>query len=269
MQDDFPRSPKERGGLRLVFDEDFDQPELNLRRWSPYYLPHWSAAEPEQARYIIEEDRLVLRVDGSQPPWCPEYDGQVRVSALQTGQFSGPAGSSEGQHRFRDGLVVRRQLPAQRLFTSTYADIVIRARAHLGPTDLASLYLIGFEQQARDSGEITVFEIFGRNVDKDSVVVGRGIKAIRDPRLRDEFFESAFPIRIDQWHEYAISWRPDGVRCFLDGQEIGRSLQSPNYPMQLMLTCYRLEPADEGAAPPLLEVDYVRGYELASDGLES
>jgi len=256
---EYPRSPEPKPGAKLVFQDDFEASTLDRIRWSPFYLPHWSKAETA-ARYHIEDSRLVLRVDSDQPPWCPEYDGEVRVSALQTGQFSGPGGCPRGQHRFQQNLVVRRPQATERLYTPHEGQVVVRARAEMGPGDLVSLYLIGFEDSPEDSGEITVFEIFGRHVHEDGVVVGRGIKNINDPRLRSEFIESKLPIGLADWHEYAIDWTSEGVRFFLDDRPVGSTTQSPRYAMQLMLTCYRLE--DTPLVPgPRLEVDYVRGYE--------
>jgi hypothetical protein len=92
---------------KLLFADDFDEPFLNLENWFPYYLPHWSSQERTRARYQIQDSYLRLSVDNDQQPWCPEFDGDVKVSNLQTGHWSGPAGSPQGQHRFRSGLVVR------------------------------------------------------------------------------------------------------------------------------------------------------------------
>ena len=36
---------------------------------------------------------LRLLIEADQEPWCPEFDGEVRVSSLQTGVFAGPVGS--------------------------------------------------------------------------------------------------------------------------------------------------------------------------------
>ena len=42
---------------------------------------------------------LRLLIEADQPAWCPEFDGRVRVSSLQTGVFAGPLGTMIGQHR--------------------------------------------------------------------------------------------------------------------------------------------------------------------------
>ncbi|HEX9925630.1 MAG TPA: glycoside hydrolase family 16 protein [Anaerolineae bacterium] len=35
-----------------------------------------------------------MRITEDQQPWCPEFDGQVKASCIQTGLFAGPVGSS-------------------------------------------------------------------------------------------------------------------------------------------------------------------------------
>lgn len=90
---------------RLVFEDSFDGPALDLERWVPHYLPQWSVPERTAARYDLTPDGLRLRVDVDQPAWHPDEPG-VRVSNIQTGTFSGPAGSERGTHRHRSGLSV-------------------------------------------------------------------------------------------------------------------------------------------------------------------
>ena len=248
--------------LVLNFEDDFDGAELDADKWIPHYLAHWSSREAASARYTIKDSILTLRVDPDQAPWCPEFDGKVRVSSLQTGQFSGTAGSSIGQHRFAPGLVVREEQPERRLYTPTHGYVELRARAELGPSHLAALWMIGFEDQPDDSGEITVMEIFGRNVTPEGTRLGHGIKRVNDPRLKQAFFEPLLPFDPADWHVYGADWRPDGVDFYLDGQRIGRVDQSPAYPMQLMLNVYELPhlAGPERGQPPIFEIDYVRGY---------
>jgi beta-glucanase (GH16 family) len=39
-------------------------------------------------------------------------------------------------------------------------------------------------------------------------------------------------------HDYAALWTPQGVTFYIDGQPKKHTEQSPQYPMQLMLTIY-------------------------------
>lgn len=194
----------------LLFADDFDQPSLNLENWFPYYLPHWSSQDRTKARYQIQDSYLRLSIEHDQQPWCPEFDGDVKVSNLQTGHWSGPIGSSQGQHRFRPDLVVREASPERRLFLPRYCRLEMRARARLNPWNLAALWLIGFEDAPEFSGEITIFEVFGHGADRDGVKVGRGIKKIHDPKLTNELDDGRLSITVSDWHIYGMNWTPRG-----------------------------------------------------------
>src|ERR1700712_1699221 len=85
------------GAAVRSFDERFGRPELDRGLWIPEYLPHWTTPERSAARFALTRDGLELRIDADQPPWRAE-DGGMRVSHLQTGSWSGPLGSTAGQH---------------------------------------------------------------------------------------------------------------------------------------------------------------------------
>ncbi|MDM9647156.1 glycoside hydrolase family 16 protein [Rhizobium sp. S163] len=246
----------------LLFSDDFDAPELNGENWLPCYLPHWSSWERSQARYKIRDGYLRLVVEDDQQPWCPEFDGGVRVSNLQTGHWSGPVGSRAGQHRFNQDLTVREAIAPRRLFLPHYCRLEMRARASLNPWNLAALWLIGFEDEPHRSGEITLFEVFGGNVEPDAVKIGRGIKKIHDPKLTTELDEASVPIAVGDWHVYAMDWTPEGIDFLVDGTVVTRTRQSPDYPMQLMLNLYDL-PGDEDRSQALtatFDIDYVKAW---------
>ena len=76
---------------------------------------------------------LRLRIDADQGPWNPAKDGGLRVSALQTGQFSGPVGGRIGQLQFTDALVVQEAQPFAALYTPTYGLVEARLWATADP----------------------------------------------------------------------------------------------------------------------------------------
>jgi hypothetical protein len=259
-----------RSAFELEFEDTFEGAELDRRRWLPYYLPHWSSRERSAARYEIGDGALQLRIDADQEPWCPEYDGEVRVSSVQTGQFSGPAGSTIGQHRFNSAAVVRDEQPSVRLYTPQYGRIEIRLRASDDPQTMAALWLIGYEDEPERSAEICVCEIFGRDVGPECVVVGMGVHPFGDPNVVDDFSREAIPMDARDFHVYAAQWTRQDVTFFVDGRLAKSVDQSPAYPMQLMLGIYELPEAgmarDPTAYPKTFVVDYVRGYALSSAG---
>ena len=252
----------------LEFEETFGGDALDLQRWLPNYLPHWSSRDASAARYEIAGGFLTLRIDQDQQPWCPEYDGQVRVSSLQTGAFAGPVGSSIGQHRFNPAAVVREAQPNVRLYTPQYGRIELRARASDDPRAMVALWLIGYEDEPERSAEICVCEIFGRDVQPHQAGVGMGVHPFGDPRIVDDFSRETIRFDAREFHVYAAEWTADRVVFLVDGEIVKTVEQSPAYPMQLMLGIYDLPAleADEAAPsyPKEFVVDYVRGYRLAT-----
>jgi hypothetical protein len=250
-------------GYELEFEDTFDGDRLDGSRWLPYYLPHWSSRAVTATRYRMGDGQLRLRIDEDQPPWCPEHDGQVRVSSAQTGLFAGPVGSSVGQLRFTPGLVVREAQPAVRLYTPRYGFFEIRMKALDDPMNMVALWMIGYEDEPHRSAEICIAEIFGRDVGPDTARVGMGLHPFGDPTIRDEFAAEPLPIDAREFHVYAAEWTADHVSFFVDGETVKTVHQSPRYPMQFMLSVYEFR--DEtgtpaGTYPKEFVVDYFRGY---------
>lgn len=249
-------------GLLLEFSDDFRGPALDRRKWSPFYLPHWSARERSAATVTTGRDGLLLTIAPDQPAWLPDLEGPLRVSSIQTGAFSGPAGSAIGQHRSRPGLVVREEQLEERLYLPHHGRFELRARMELHPGQLAALWMIGFEDVPDHSGEITIMEIFGSSIDGDTAELGHGIKAVNDPVLVTDFAAPRLRFSPHEFHDYAAQWDADGVSFYLDGALLRRVPQSPAYPMQMILNVYELEPTD--APPPRLVADWFRGWRFNS-----
>ena len=238
---------------------------LDERRWIPHYLPHWSSREHSAARYEISGGCLRLLIEADQQPWCPEFDGDVRVSSLQTGAFAGPVGSAVGQHRFHPRAVVREPQENVRLYTPHYGLVEMRAKAADDPLNMVALWLIGYEDEPERSAEICVCEIFGRDVAPDEAAVGMGVHPFGDHRIVDEFSREVVRIDVRDFHGYAAESTPERVAFFIDGEHVKTVHQSPSYPMQLMLGIYEFERDAGGAAgatryPKEFAVDHVRGY---------
>jgi hypothetical protein len=251
--------------FELEFEDTFEGDALDRDRWLPCYLPHWSSRARAAARYEVRDRLLRLRIDAGQEPWCPEFDGEVRVSSLQTGAYAGPVGSSIGQHRFNPAAVVQEAQPELRFYTPQCGRIELRARFSDDPYAMAALWLIGYEDEPERSAEICVCEIFGRDVEAGRAVVGMGVHPFGDPRIVDDFSKVAVTIDAREFHVYAAEWTPTDVAFFVDGESLKTVQQSPAYPMQVMLSLYDFTPeggADAGVYPKEWVVDYVRGYRL-------
>jgi hypothetical protein len=261
--------PVSKAGYELAFEDNFDRDALDRTRWLPHYLPQWSSREASAARYQLGDGVLRLTIEADQRPWCPEFDGQARVSSLQTGVFAGPVGSPVGQSRFDPGLVVRQAQDNARLYTPQYGLFELRAKAIDDPRCMVALWMIGYEDEPDRSAEICICEIFGHSVTADRAGVGIGLHPFGDPRIQDEFSVEDLAIDARDFHEYAAEWTPEFVAFFVDQRLVKLVEQSPAYPMQFMLGIYEFPDDGEAAQPSRpypkqFVVDWFRGYRPAA-----
>lgn len=258
----FPPNPLEKPGYILEFHDEFDGDCLNPDKWIPYYLPHWSSRERSSARYTLETGSLVLRIDEDHLPWCPEFDGEVKSSSIQTGVFAGPVGSPLGQHRFNDECVVREAQTTHRTYTPKYGYFETRIKAARFAGNLVTLWMIGFEEIPEESGEIAIFEIFGDQITPTASEVRYGVHPWGDATLSEEFYREIVPIDAAMFHIYAVEWTPTHIDFYIDNIHRRTILQSPAYPMQFMLGIYELpfEDKHSGDYPRRFMIDYFRGY---------
>ena len=249
--------------FELEFKDTFDGDDLDTTRWLPFYLPHWSSRERSAARYVVRDGLLRLRIEEDQQPWCPELDGELRVSSLQTGELAGPVGSTVGQHRFSEAAVVREEQPNVRLYTPLFGRVELRAKANDDPRAMVALWMIRYDEPDRSS-EICVCEIFGNEIGDDHALVGVGVHPFGDDRILDDFTKVRVEIDAREFHVYATEWTPDGVAFFVDDALVKTVPQSPDYAMQLMLNIYEFPGEPAGSYPKEFVVDYVRGYRLTT-----
>lgn len=252
-------------GYVLEFDEAFAGPELDRSRWLPHYLPQWSSRERTATRYTLPGRGLRLHIPEDLAPWNPAFDGELRVSSLQTGCFSGPLGSDQGQLHFKPGLRVTEAQATTRLYTPRYGWFEVRMRAVPVPGYLAAFWMIGFGERSQESGEICVVELFGQDVTGATLTVKSGIHPFGDPTLREDFHADVLEVDPRACHTYAVDWTPTHVDFYAAGRHLRRIEQSPAYPMQLMLNIYELPHQLPGGRrsgpwPKTLEVEHVRGY---------
>lgn len=235
-------------GLRLDVDDRFLAADLDRRTWIPHYLPQWSDPERSAARYDTGHG-LRLRIDADQPTWRDGEQG-LRVSNLQTASFSGPAGCSRGTHRHREDLLVSTEVAHRVLWAPTAGAVEVELTAPADPRCLTAVWLVGVEASSpEDSGEITVVELFGDRIRSNGSTVRTGVKAINDPRLRDDLVDLELPMDAREPHRYGADWDADGVRLFVDGAQVHESRQSLRYRLQLMIDLFELPAEGDGAEP--------------------
>ena len=112
----------------------------------------------------------------------------------------------------------------------------------LSPRSMASVWMVGLEDEPARCGEICVFEVFGDALategGRPTAAVGMGVHPFRDPALTDEFAAEPLAIDVADFHVYAADWRPGRVDFLVDGEHVRTVHQAPDYPMQMMIAVF-------------------------------
>ncbi|OEK04208.1 glycoside hydrolase family 16 protein [Roseivirga misakiensis] len=251
----------------LEFEDDFNTGRFNESKWLPFYLPQWSSRRSTKPNYCFRDGHLVLQITEDQKPWSKEFNGEVKVSNLQTGVFAGPLGSPFGQHRFAKNLIVREEQPFETTYAPKYGFFEIRCSVpDIGTDNVFALWMIGLEDEPHRSAEICIVEIISSKQPKQGATIGYGLHPFGDINIRDEFYEDFFDFDVKDFHTYAVHWTPDYVDFYIDRQKVRRINQSPDYPMQFMLNIYEVplvgHNSNHNNYPREFIIDYVRGYQL-------
>lgn len=246
----------------MGFQDDFEGSGLDTDVWVPHYLPQWSSRTESAATYVVDDSTLRLTIPPGQGLWCAaDHEPPLRVSGIQSGVFSGPVGSTVGQQPFRDGLVVREHQPVQWGWTPHHGRLEVRARMDLSPRSMASVWMVGLEDEPARCGEICIFEVFGETIDNGRAAVGMGIHPFRDADLTEEFSAPPRDVDVAEFHVYAADWQRDRVDFFIDGKHVKTAGQAPGYPMQMMIGVFDFPAMAKGPLDhvPELALDWVRG----------
>ena len=208
--------------------------------WLPHYLPAWSSREATAATYEIRDSCLHLSIPPDQGLWLPgDHQPPLRVSGIQSGNFSGPVGSTVGQLPYRDGATVREEQETFWGWTPDHGYLEMRARGVVTPRSMVAWWMSGLEDVPERSGEICVTEMFGDAVDPGPITaVGMGLKAFRDPAMTQDFEAVPLPIDLADFHTYAVDWTPERATFLVDDEPIRSCPRPPSYPLQMMIAVF-------------------------------
>jgi hypothetical protein len=235
--------------------ERFTSTELDRSVWVPWYLPHWSSRAASAATYEVG-DGLRLSIPPEQPLWAEGvHETPLRVSGIQSANFSGPVGSTIGGQPFLDGQRVREEQGEFWGCTPLYGHLEVRMRGIITPRSMVAFWLSGIEDRPERSGEICVMEVFGDRPQG----VGMGLHRFRDPRLTEDWSVVDLAIDVSAFHTYAVDWRPGELEFTVDGTVVKTVDQAPDYPVQLQIAVFDFpEKAFPGPTPtPELIVSHV------------
>ena len=251
----------------MDFEERFTGDALDRAVWVPYYLPHWSSRAASAAAYAVRGGELHLSIPPEQGLWAEGiHETPLRVSCVQTANFSGPVGSTIGGQPFLENQQVLQEQPTLWGYTPRYGHIEARMRGVVSPRSMVAFWMSGIEDSPERSGEICVMEVFGDAVRDGSADVGMGLHKFRDPALTEEW--SALPLEIDiaEFHTYAVDWRPGELVFTVDGDKVRRIGQAPDYPVQLEIGVFDFPEKAHlipGEVPtPSLTISHVIGRSL-------
>jgi Glycosyl hydrolases family 16 len=251
----------------MDLEERFTGDALDPTVWVAYYLPHWSSRAASAPTYAVGGGELHLSIPPEQGLWAEGiHETPLRASCVQTANFSGPVGSTIGGQPFLENQRVLQEQPTLWGYTPRYGHIEIRMRGVVSPRSMVAFWMSGIEDRPERSGEICVMEVFGDAVRDGSADVGMGLHKFRDPALTEEW--SALPLEIDiaEFHTYAVDWRPGELVFTVDGDEVRRIGQAPDYPVQLEIGVFDFPEKAHlipGEVPtPSLTVSHVIGRSL-------
>ena len=204
------------------------------------------------------------------PVWCEgDHEPPIRVSGIQSGSWSGPVGSTQGQQPFRRGQLVREEQPTRWGWTPQEGWIEMRARAVVSPRSMVSLWMVGREEVPERSAEICVMEAFG-----DAVTPG-GPRRWAWACTRSATLTSG---RTSPRSGSRSTWR-SSTRTPATGRRSASTSPwtapgpqhrgTAAYPLQLMLAVFDFPDrsvGDDGDLVPELVVDWVRGWQSPAAG---
>lgn len=161
------------------------RPRPETTRTGP--APQLVTVERIAAAWVVDASVLTLTIPIEHPRWCPqEHPEPLRVSG--------------------DDLIVRETQARFAGWLMASGRVEIRMRMELSPRSMAAMWLAGFEERPLDAGEICVVEVFGRSVHPRAISrVRRGVKAVNDPRLIDDFASPRQDLDIAELHTYGVN----------------------------------------------------------------
>ena len=257
----------EKEGYVLDFSTEFNDGKLDEEYWLAQYLPHCTTnTAGSSSRYKVEDGCLNLYITKDSPDYFGGQPGSVDpdnllwiANGIQTWEKNNlhPGGAQQMEVEPFEG------------YATQYGYFEIRMKMpDTKGGGYAAWWLIGTEDdntKTKQNGEIDVLETFFDNPG----VFHPKVHAWDDPNLNE--WSSEVNLKgfsknyVDEFHTYAMDWRPEGITFYVDGKEVAQTEESPQYRMCMILSMYINsdfsgwdEP--ENKYPIEWLIDYVRVY---------
>lgn len=270
------QNPIEKPGYRLIFQDEFDGKTLDEQKWVDKYLSSWTKT-PERAQptYAMENGLMKLQIMGETQPWAPEFDGQTVVSGFTTG-------NRNALHNWNGNNVVRNPVETELTHINKYGYYEIRAMGQPGSSRHVAWWLLGFEDVARESAEIDIFEILGLNAHQVPVAFHRWNDP-DGPEGNGFTYTNNNKDFHNEFHTFGFNWiegggsgnQPDKMEFYVDGVKTGERNVNINYPLIQLFSLYEKRaggwtgPWVSKPYPNTFRIDYVRVYKPIPQGYQA
>lgn len=256
----------EKDGYVLDWHDEFDGTKLDSTKWLDRSQPHRTeSAEGSKAKYTMKDGILKLYIDETTVDFFTGDKGGFRVCGIQTYAKNGlHIGDTVTPIEPFDG------------YTTKYGYFEMRCKIpSCGGGGHVAWWLIGAEKDADENGENSVQE-----GEIDIVETWYSTPNVHEPKVHpwtDTNLEKWYGPGVskvtlegdyvNEWHTYAMNWTPDELIFYVDDKEVGRTEQSPQYEMCMLLNVYTNDDpsywaggAESDVYPKEWEIDYIRVF---------
>jgi beta-glucanase (GH16 family) len=224
-------------GWKLTFQDEFDGPALDLKKWNPN--DPWGRERNQELQAYVTNAFEVK-------------DGVLHIRAEKREAFY-----SGKQRAYTSGMMT-----THRKFSQQYGRFEIRCRVPKGKGLWPAFWLL--PEPLTWPPEIDVLEILGHEPNKVYMT-----HHFPDEQRKHGSHGGSWsgPDFSAGFHEFAIEWTPQAIVWFVDGVERFRSEKSiPQGQMYILVNLavggdWPGAPDEKTEFPASLEVDYVRAYE--------
>jgi beta-glucanase (GH16 family) len=231
------QSETERHGWQLTFDDEFNGPTLDTRKWTCDVGTSPTREEPLQ--YFLPSS---VRVD----------QGHLRITS---------------KHQWSHGRTFTSgEIQTQDKFCQLYGRVETRCRFPKTPGAWSAVYLLPADGSWPP--EIDVAEFIGRDPTEVWLTNHWKNEAGQHQQANRNYVDPT--VNWGLWHTYAMEWQPYSVRWYIDGILRGEAVGPVSAtPMYLRINTavggvFAHGPAS-GPWPQVFEVDYVRMYRHSGD----
>lgn len=264
---DYPASPLEKEGYRLIFHDEFDGTEIDRSKWIPEYLPSWpkdrSISVPT---YRMNDGVMSLTIDKNSRN---EFDKGMYISGFMSA-------SRTGMHHYDPKRKSLRPIEAEATQLNQYGYYEMRAKMQAGGGVHCAWWLIGFEDDPNQTCEIDIFEILGTDVDR----IWSTVHSWKDSTIQYHTEHPWFANKrlAKEFHVYGFDWTPEGVTVYVDGIQVMKHRAAITYPLVQIVSLYDNRKARNGWTgtydpsvpyPKTFDIDYIRLYKKIPEGCQA